>query len=153
MTSSRTNNALWRKISQASGVVPVVVFNLLSGFLTCISGSLVCWINNDNVNKPLSTTTTTTGRCCGNNSSNNNQVSAHSSSVLTPKWIWTCTWILIFCLLQVELAEGIVTSSEGKIITYFCINFFFSCSSETIAFLSNLSYIQVDLYKERSLAH
>ena len=106
MTSS-TNNAPW-KISQVSGVV----FNLLSGFLACISGfvHVIGWIS-DNVNGPLSTT----GRHCSNSISNNSHNNnAHGYVLITPKLIWTCTWMFIVCLLQVGFTEGVATPPEGK---------------------------------------
>ena len=104
MTSS-TNNAPW-KISQVSGVV----FNLLSGFLACISGFVIGWIS-DNVNGSLSTT----GRHCSNSISNNSHNNnAHGYVLITPKLIWTCTWMFIVCLLQVGFTEGVATPPEGK---------------------------------------
>ena len=102
-------NAPW-KISQASGVV----FNLLSGFIACISGFVVLivgWISN-NVNVPLSTT----GRHCSNSISNNSHSNnAHASVPIISKWIWICTWMFIVCLLQVGFTEGVATPSEGNI--------------------------------------
>lgn len=101
--TSGTHNTPWSISSYVTGVV----FNLLSGFLACISGSTE-WLNDYlNLNVlSLSAPSHGLSQTVVHHNSNN----CNTGSVFVPKWIWLFTCMTIISLLQVGLAEGTVTS-------------------------------------------